>query len=140
MTLYRYGWTAWIWRPLLLLIGGGLLQAPFMLEGSLGAALLALTLLAPALYFGLTVAVKIERQPGDHLRVCTLIGWRRRIHRESLGEPRLRLKYQTRQGALPAPAVWVPVRGGLPFHVDLLGEIPDRDALRQVLRIPAEWK
>jgi hypothetical protein len=141
MTLYRYGWMAWVWRPLLLLfIGGGMVNLPLVLEGELGAAVLAAILLAPALFFGLAVATRIDQQAAGELRVWTLIGWRRRLKSERLGVPTLRLRYQTRQGAIAAPAVWVPVRGGLPVYVDLLGEIPDRRALQQTLQIPAPWQ
>lgn len=141
MILYRYGWMSWVWRPLLLLfISGGAVILPHALAGSLSAAGMALILLTPALYFGLVVAVRIEQQTEEELRVRTLIGWCRHLKCDRLGEPRLRMKCQTRQGSIPAPSVWVPVRGGLPVYVDLLGEIPDRRALKQALQIPAPWQ
>jgi hypothetical protein len=31
--------------------------------------------------------------------------------------------------------VWIPVRGGLPVYLDLLGEIPDRPALANMFRM-----
>ena len=137
MTLYEYGPAAWLWRlaiavfltlaSVFLFVG---LFNPFLLLG-------ALALIAPAIFFGLTVVVRCDRWEEDGLDVRTLLFVRRRIPRDRLGVPRVRRTYQSLHGNLSAPRVWVPVRGELPIYFDLLGRMPDRQALLAALKITA---
>jgi hypothetical protein len=141
MEIYRYGWVAWIWR---LLAGAGVAAALALAwlawrEGSWAVLGIALPLAMPGLVLGPMVAVRIRQLDDGHIVVHTLAFWRRRIARVRLGNPRLKVYAQATVGGVNAPRIWVPVKGGLPLHVDLLGHIPDRVAFRRVFGVPANW-
>ncbi len=137
MTLYRYGGIAWLWRAFIacgLLVGATLLvsvgrSAPIV------AAALALPLVAPAVFFGLTVAVRIDADDSS-LRVATLLGWRRHIARSRVSRARVYDTAEGYAGSFHAPRAWVSIRGALPVYVDLLGDTPHRSALDAALRLP----
>jgi hypothetical protein len=134
--LYRYGWIAWIWR---ILIFGALGGAGALIWAGGPAEptpyLVAAPIVLPALFFGHVVATGIVRLPDGTLVVTNLLFLRRRMVRASLGRPRKRPWAQTLYGRIHAPTVWIPVRGGLPVYLDLLGEIPDRPALANMFRM-----
>lgn len=138
MTIYRYGPLAWFWRVLIavaLIIGatsllfGVRLGEPLML-------VVAIVLLAPGLFFGAVVAVRVDRLDDGQVRVWTLLFWRRHAHPKQLVAARLRESYEGRSGPMYAPRLWVRVRGRLPIYLDLLATIPDRRAFAAVFRVP----
>ncbi len=137
MTIYEYGPAAWLWRIVIaafLALGGvflisGVLQ-PLMWVG-------ACALILPALFFGVVVVVRADLMDDDVLDVWTLLSIRRRVARHRLGVPRVRRTYRSLYGNLSAPRVWVPVRGELPLYFDLLGRVPDRQALLRAIKLPA---
>lgn len=134
MTLYRYGWIAWIWRVMifLALAGGGLLAGMAVLQTSGMLFLVAVPLLLPALFFGAVVAVSVELISEDEVKVVTLSFWKRRIDCSRLGRPRYYSLAQGHGGSIHAPRLWVPVKGGLPVYLDLLARIPDRGKFGKV--------
>ena len=69
---------------------------------------------------------------GDRLLVVTLSGLLRRIDCARLGVPTRRTKAYNEGVAVHAPRLWMPVRGGLPLYVDLLGTVPDRRGFERV--------
>lgn len=140
--LFRYGWIAWIWRPLILLagVGGGILLALSVLKGSWGQLATSMPLLLPAGFFGLVVAVRIDRGSDGVIRVVTLSFWRRRIAATRIGRPKFRENAQTDYGSIHAPRLWVSVKGGLPIFIDLLGDIPDKGAFRKVFGRSPSWR
>lgn len=138
MVIYRYGPMAHVWR---LLAGAGLAcglaLAVYMLrEGTLSGLWVGLPLMLPALVLAPMVAVRVDRLADGVIEVRTLAFWRRRIARDRLGKPRLKVYAQATIGGVSAPRIWVPVRGSLPIHVDLLGDIPDRRAFLAVFDLP----
>jgi hypothetical protein len=133
VTLYEYGPAAWLWRlvivvflALAVVFAGVSLFNPLMLVG-------ALALAGSAIFFGYVVAVRISTAGEGRIHVRTLLFVSRRIDANQIGAPRFRETYHSLHGDLHAPRVWVPVRGALPIYVDLLGAIPDRQALLAVL-------
>lgn len=139
MPIYRYGFVAWLWR---LLAGAGLLAGAALAwlawrESAWSPLAIGLPLALPALVLAPLVAVRIDRVEPGHVLVHTLAFWRRRIPIAALGEPRYRSHAQATSGSVHAPRMWVPVRGGLPVHVDLLGDIPDRAAFLATFALPA---
>ena len=138
-TLYRYGALAWIWRVLIAaaLAGGGGLALLAVRFADPGLLLIALPLVAPALFFGAVLVVQVDRRSDTSLHVQTLIFWRRRLDSTRLGTPRLRQMAQAEFGAIHAPRVWIPVRGALPLYIDLLGTIADRRTFSTTFGIPA---
>jgi len=139
VTLYDYGPMAWLWRCMILLFGalaslflvGGLSPLNPLVMGG------AIALLAPAVFFGTVLVVRADRGDGGGLEIQTLLFWRRRIARDRLGAPRVRIKYRTEHTDLSAPRVWVPVKGGWPLYFDLLGRIPDRPAFLAAIKLSA---
>lgn len=129
--LYRYGPLAWVWRGLLLLLTGGaaavLLAAPTAWQ----AWLMVTPLLLPGAFFAWVVVIAIDRD-GDRVLVVTLSGLLRRIDCARLGVPTRRTKAYNEGVAVHAPRLWMPVRGGLPLYVDLLGTVPDRRGFERV--------
>lgn len=127
-TLYRYGAMAWIWRVVIAaaLTGGGGLALLAVRFADPGLLLIALPLIAPALFFGAVLVVQVDRQSDTSLRIQTLLFWRRRLDVARLGAPRLREMAQGDMLSVYAPRVWIPVRGSLPLYLDLLGTIADR--------------
>jgi len=134
MTLYRYGWMAWVWRSLMLLgVGFGI---AFVWMGALDEQLFwfgtifGLGFAAFPLILGQMVATRVDQRPDGLLRVHTLnLTWRT-IDPARLGQARYRSYVQSDYGGLRAPRIWVPVRGGPPIFLDLLAHIPDPDAFR----------
>jgi hypothetical protein len=131
VALYRYGPIAWVWRVLILAVVLGCAAALVAAPTSWQVWLAAAPLLLPSLFFGHVVAARIDAI-GASLHVVTLLGLPRRIARDRLGPPRLRQRAYTNGHAVHAPRWWVPVRGGLPLHVDLLGTIVDARAMERV--------
>ena len=131
LTIYRYGALAWIWRFLIVLFlaaGIGALALAYR-AGELWPLWVALPLVAPALFFGTVLAVRIDRVGPRGLRVLTLLFWWRRFEIDELGIPKARIEYHDGElGVVHAPRMWVSVRRRLPIYVDLLGEIPSRSA------------
>ena len=128
--LYRYGPVAWVWRVFIAFffaIGVAGLVIAFR-SGEPWGLVMATATLGPALFFGVVLAVRVERVGENGIRVSTLLFWRRHIRREELGLSRLRTEYINEDGVLHAPRLWVPVKHGLPFYFDLLGHIPDKQA------------
>lgn len=97
--------------------------------------LVAAPLLMPALFFGAAVAVRVDRPGEEEIVVSTLIFWRRRIPLKRLGVARLRTHAQGDMGPMWAPALWIPVKGGLPLYLDLLAKIPDRSRFRKTFQV-----
>lgn len=134
MTVYRYGWVAWVWRALMLLgVGFGL---AFVSLGQLDASLrwfgtvFGLGFAAFPLALGQMVATRVDRLDQRRIRVWTLnLTWRT-IELGRLGGARYRSYVQSNAGSLRAPRIWVGVRGGPPIFLDLLADIPDLDAFR----------
>ncbi len=91
-----------------------------------GLFCVAAVFLAPALFFGMTLAVRVDCMGEDDLRVSTLLFWRRQICRRELA-------YQDEYGIIYAPRVWVSVRGRLPIYFDLLGKFPIGEDSRRPL-------
>lgn len=128
-TIYRYGLMAWFWRMLIAagLVGGGALMALGVRMSSVALVLSGTALFAPALFFGLVVAVNVAID-GDVVCVGTLLFWRRRVPRAAIRPPRVREHYHAEYGRMYAPRVWVRVPRALPVYIDLLGQIVDRPA------------
>jgi hypothetical protein len=139
VTLYRYGIIAWVWRVVILgaLLGGGAAIAigAQLMSGALVA--FGSVLVAPALFFGAVLAVDVQLESPDSLRVQTLIFWRRRVSRPDLGAPRVKTTAAGTTGPIHAPRAWIPVRGTLPIYFDLLGTIPDRRAFGAMFGLSA---
>ncbi|GAB2489164.1 hypothetical protein [Arenimonas alkanexedens] len=136
MDLYRYGWVAWIWRVLAgagLAAAGGLAWLAWR-DSSPALLAIALPLASPGLLLPM-VAVRIRRLGGGEIVVHTLAFLPRRINMTRLGPARLNTHAQGTVDSVHAPRLWVPVRGGLPIHIDLGGQIPDRGAFRQLFRL-----
>ena len=131
VALYRYGPVAWVWRILILAVVVGCTAALAAAPTSWQLWLVAAPLLLPSLFFGHVVAARIEAVGGS-LHVVTLLGLPRRIARDRLGPPVLRTRAYANGSTVHAPRWWVPVRGGLPLHVDLLGTIVDAAAMERV--------
>lgn len=129
--LYRYGPVIWVWRGLLALVAFGSLAVVVATSSAWQAWLLAGPLLLPGAFFGFVVASRIDLL-GDRLRVVTLCGLRRNLARDRLGVPVLWVRAYSNGRPMHAPRWWVPVRGGLPLHVDLLGTIVDARAVERV--------
>ena len=111
-TIYRYGALAWFWRLLIaamLLAGTAILIGSRLVEPVLlvGAA----ALLAPALFFGMALAVRVDRIDSAQADVRNLLFWKRRIRRERLGPARIRQTYEGRSGPMYAPRVWIRCAG-----------------------------
>ncbi|MFY2763693.1 hypothetical protein [Arenimonas sp. MALMAid1274] len=141
MDLYRYGWVAWLWRAFAgagVLAGLGLMVLAWR-QGAWSLAAIGGVLALPGIVLGPMVAVRIRRLDSSHIEVRTLAFWQRRIAIAHLGPARLRTHAQGTVQAVHAPRLWVPVQGGLPIHIDLLGQIPDREAFRALLSLPAAW-
>jgi len=139
MILYRYGALAWFWRVLIFgaLVAGCACVALGWRSAAPVLYIIAATLLAPALFFGLTVATHIDRSDDGAMMVRSLLFTRRTIQREQLGAPRVRQYAQSSDvGQVYAPRVWVPVKGGLPVYIDLLARIPDRGTFASWWRVP----
>lgn len=97
---------------------------------------MALPLGLPSIALPWALATQIERTSNDEVVVTNLFFVRRRIRRETLGKPRVRL---TAQGALmhiSAPRAWIPVRRAWPVYVDLYADIPDPAAFRSFFKLP----
>ena len=94
--------------------------------------IIAVVLLAPALFFGTVVAVRVDRLGDDQVRVWTLLFWRRRLSRSDIGPSR-----ESRAGGESGGAgLWVRVQRGLPIYFDLLATIPDPQAFAATFRLP----
>jgi hypothetical protein len=137
-TIYRYGWMAWFWR--LLVLPGAVAGALAIWYGvrldSLSLIVMGIALLGPSYFFGMTLAVRIDRMDGSRLRISTLLFWRRYLDRSKFGTPRFREKYHDEYSTMYAPRLWQPVRGHLPIYIDLLGDIPDGDVFRLFFHVP----
>lgn len=140
MLLYRYGPLAWVWR-VLIVVGLGL----GAVAGAAGLLTLnplllvsATALIAPALFFGLVLVVRAEQRKDGSLLVSTLLFVQREIPASRLGRPTVRVLYRTIHANFSAPRVWVPVKDGLPLYFDLLGGIPNRQALLAAIRLRAD--
>ncbi len=131
VALYRYGPVAWIWRLLILAATAGCTAALVAAPTSWQLWLAVAPLLLPCAFFGYVVADHIDAD-GERVHVVTLCCLPRRIARARLGPPKLRQRAYANGHAVHAPRWWVPVRGGLPLHVDLLGTIVDAAAMARV--------
>lgn len=138
MVIYRYGPMAHVWRLLAAagLVCGVAIAAYMLREGTWSGVWVGLPLMLPALVLAPMVAVRVDRLADGAIDVRTLAFWRRRIARGRLGKPRLKVYAQASGGGVDAPRIWVPVRGSLPLHIDLLGDIPDRRAFLSVFDLP----
>ena len=136
MILYEYGRAAWVWRAFVAvgLAAGGLLTAVGVRQGAPALLLTALPLLGPSLYFGYVLAVRIVVE-GDHLRVGTLLFWRRTIALDRIRPASVSTHAQGYSGPMYAPRAFVPVRGGLAIYVDLLATIPDKRRFHEALKL-----
>jgi hypothetical protein len=111
------------------------LTAVAVLSGDWVFVAMAAPLGVPATVFPWVLAVQIDRMPYG-IVVTNLFWVRRRVRREDLGVPRVRL---TAQGAIlhiHAPRAWIPVRRSWPIYVDLMAEIPDQATFRSYFRLP----
>lgn len=137
MTIYQYGRAAWVWRVLITfgMGAGGILTAVAVRDYALAPLLTALPLLAPSVYFGYVLAVRIDVD-GNVLRVWTLAFARRTIALDRIRPGTVRTYAQGYSGRIYAPRVFVPVRGGLAIYVDLLATIPDERRFFDALRLP----
>jgi hypothetical protein len=126
---------AWVWRPLIavgLAVGLGALYGALH-TGDLWLVASAAPLLGPAIALGFVVATRIDLETDGTLRIRTLAFIPRRVHRDALGRPHLRLTAAATLMQIDAPRVWIPVRGGLPIYLDLWAQIPDLAALESVI-------
>lgn len=128
-----------MWRAI---IAAGLaLAAPLVVAGvvTLNPLLLvgALALIGPSVFFGVVLVVSADRQDDGMLAIGTLLFIRRRIDPSRLGPPVVRVLYRTIHATLNAPRVWVPVKGGLPLYIDLLGRVVNRQELLAAIRLRA---
>ncbi len=137
MTIYQYGWAAWVWRVLIIfgVAAGGILTAVAVRDHALAPLLTALPLLVPSLYFGYVLAVRIDVD-GNVLRVWTLAFARRTIALDRIRPGGVSTYAQGYSGGIYAPRAFVPVRGGLAIYVDLLATIPDKRRFHDALRLP----
>jgi len=136
MTLYEYGWIAWVWRAFIAvgLAAGGFLLIAGARDGAPGLILTGLPLVVPSLYFGVVLATRID-EAGSDLLVSTLLFWRRRVARDRIRPGIVRTHAQSNSGPIYAPRSFVPVRGGLAIYVDLLATIPDKRRFHEALRL-----
>lgn len=139
MTIYRYGWIAWIWRGLAIvgLLASLLLVFLALRLGDWVFFAVAAPLGVPSMLLPLILAVRIDgTDDAEEILVWNLWSVRRRIPRESLGRPKVRRTAQAALSHIPAPRAWIPVRGQLPIYVDLYASIPDPQLFRRVLSLP----
>lgn len=137
VTIYRYGWIAWVWRVLILagIAGGAFLVWAGFLFAQPVSYFIAAPLLLPSVFFGFVVATRIDRLDDGVLLVTTLLFKRRRIQRVDLGTPRVHFYAQATASQVYAPRSWIPVRGRWPIYLDLMAEIPDRSAFANTFGI-----
>lgn len=137
-TIYRYGLMAWFWRLFVVpgVVAGALAIYYGVRLDALWFIVMGMALLGPSYFFGMTLAVRIDRMDGSRLRISTLLFWRRYLDRSKFGTPRFREKYHADHSTMYAPRLWQPVRGHLPIYIDLLGDIPDRDVFRLFFHVP----
>jgi len=138
LTLYRYGWIAWVWRALAVV---GFVASVFfvLLAIRFGDPLflaMAAPLGIPSILLPWMLAVRIDTAASDEIVVTNLFFVGRRIRRQSLGRPRVRRTAQGAVGHIAAPRAWIPVRRGLPIYVDLYADIADPPAFRSLFRLP----
>lgn len=135
-TIYAYGPMAIVWRVLIALglVAGLVLVYVGVLQWAPWLIMVGLPLLLPALFFGLVVVVRVERFSDGSLLVTQLFGSRYLVRAE-LGVPRVRQFAESDAARYHAPRAWIPVRGGWPLYLDLLGDIPDRSAFVNTFRI-----
>ena len=126
ITIYRYGLLAWVWRFFLagFLAGGSATFALGFRSGEIWLFVCGLALLAPALFFGTVLAVRVDRVGRDGLHVQTLLFFWRRLRIYELGRMNLRREYQDEHRIIDAPRLWISVRRSVPIYLDLLGQIP----------------
>lgn len=136
--VYRYGALAWVWRAMIavaLVLTGGALMLDMTL-GAWGMIYVALPMFVPAVIGGWVTVTRIEVPAGEDkvLEVRNLFGIRRRIERRRLrGAWKRDTVYGTYGQSLPAPRLWVWVRGGMPLYLDLLAPLVDRTALQRLI-------
>lgn len=137
--IYAYGPIAIVWRVLIVLglVAGLGLMYLGVLQWAPWLIVLGVPLLGPALFFGLAVAVRVERFSDGSLLVTQLFGSRYLV-RADLGAPRVRQFAEGDMGRFHAPRAWVPVKGSWPVYLDLLGRIPDRSAFVNTFRIQGD--
>jgi hypothetical protein len=138
MTIYQYGPVAWAWRALIAIampVGLASLMVGFQ-RAELLLIVSALAMLAPGLFFGMVLAVRVDRLSDERLDVRTLLFLRRRIDHARLRTPRYRETYEADTGPMLAPRLWVPVTGSMPIYLDLLAHIPDRKAFATTFGVP----
>jgi len=138
LTIYRYGWLAWVWRLLAVI---GFSAAAFLVFLAMrfndwAFMAMALPLGVPSILLPWVLAVRIDRTANEEIIVTNLFFLRRRIRRESLGRPRVRQTAQAVMSHVPAPRAWIPVRRGWPIYVDLYANIPDPTAFLSFFGLP----
>ena len=139
VTIYRYGPAAWVWRLLIVffLVMGCLNLALALGPGGGGPLFIgAFALLAPALFFGVVVAVRVDRVGRDRLYVYTLLFFRRRLRLDELRPTKVRREYHDEHGVIDVPRLWVSVPRSVPIYLDLLGQIPSRMAFAATFGVP----
>ncbi|MEM9383497.1 MAG: hypothetical protein AAGA68_00420 [Pseudomonadota bacterium] len=133
--VYRYGALAWVWRALIAVafsLTGAALLLSFKI-GDWGLVYVALPMFIPAAVGGWVTVTRIEVPAGERsvLQVSNLLGVPRRIERRRLrGTWKRDTVYGTYGQPIPAPRLWVWVRGGMPLYLDLLAPLVDRSALQ----------
>ncbi|MEO0421049.1 MAG: hypothetical protein AAF184_01855 [Pseudomonadota bacterium] len=136
--VYRYGALAWVWRAMIA-VAIALTAGALLLDLSLGewgVTYVALPMFVPAVIGGWVTVTRIEVPAGEGkvLEVRNLFGIRRRIKRRRLrGTWKRDTVYGTYGQPLPAPRLWVWVRGGMPLYLDLLAPLVDRAALQRLI-------
>ncbi len=137
--LYRYGHIAWVWRvgiaAAIAVTGASTLLG--VSSGDWTLFYVAQPLFLPSMLGGWVTATRIELPPGSDsdLRVRNLLGVSRRIARHRLrGAWKRDTVYGSVGQALPAPRLWVWVRGGLPFYLDLLAPQFEHAALQRLIK------
>lgn len=138
ITIYRYGPLAWIWRLFIAaFLAGGCLNLSLALRlGEIWLLVGAVALLAPALFFGIVLAVRVDRVGRDGLHVRTLLFSSRRLRMGDLGRTKVRRQYHDEYGTIDAPRLWIPVRRSVPIYLDLLGQIPSHIAFAVTFGLP----
>lgn len=136
-TLYRYGPLQWLWRTIIAaaLLAGSVMIWHGVRLGEPYLLVIAATLIAPSLFFGAVVAVRIDDNRDGTIDIHTLFPSRRRVARTSIGKPRLREHYQGEVQRIYAPALWVRDGTWLPIYIDLFGRIVDRRKFAAVFHV-----
>lgn len=134
MTIYSYGWMAWVWRVFASvgIAAAALFAALAILHAYWWGAAIAAIFGLPSTLLPWVLAVRIDWPDKDRIVVTNLFWVRRRIPCAKLGRVRVKMTAQAALGHVAAPRAWVAVKRRLPIYLDLWAPHIDRAAFGKV--------